>query len=60
MKKIKQIETSKYVILLEENENRYIVRYKRNTMEQYTYVSFMDFNYANQVFDMTLIQLEGH
>jgi len=61
MTTIKKIETSRYVILLEETEdNRYVVRYKRSTMENYSYLSFQDFKFASQVFDNSLIDLEGH
>jgi hypothetical protein len=58
---IKKIETPNYVILLEETEDcRYIVRYKRSSMEEYSYFSFQDYKFASEMFDYNLIALEGH
>lgn len=58
---IKKVETDKYIILLEETDDcRYIVRYKRETMDEYSYFSFQDYKFASQMFDHNLIELEGH
>jgi len=59
--KIKEIETSKFSVFLEQDEDhKFVIRYKRSTMENYAYLSFTDLNFANKIFDDTLISLEGH
>lgn len=59
--KIKEIETNKFSVFLEQDEDsRFVIKYKRNSMENYAYLSFTDLNVANKVFDDTLINLEGH
>lgn len=60
MNKIKQIETTQFIIKLIEEDHRFVVQYKRKSMEEFTYMSFSDLKYANIMFDNTLVELEGH
>lgn len=60
-KQIKQIETKQFTIELLQDENfRYVVKYKRKSMDESTSLNFQDLAFANKIFDETLITLEGH
>jgi hypothetical protein len=60
MTKIKQVETVKFSISLEESEDlRYVIRYKRNSMKGYAHLDFKDYSWATKVFEDTLVTLEG-
>jgi hypothetical protein len=60
MSKIKQVENKHFIIKLVAEDECYVVKYKRKSMKDFSYMSFSDLKYANIMFENTLIELEGH
>lgn len=63
-KLIKSISTLSFTVELgiegDFKYQRYVVRYKKSSMEGFASSSFKDLKLANSVFDMQLASLEGH